>query len=160
MTNDFIFRKATTKDLKDTLRLNSELCKKEYREFDKTQNLDWTYGKEGRKFFREKIIKKNSFVWVAEKRRKVIGYLSGGMAKRIPWRKKAQYAYLGSIFIEKEFRERGLGAALVKNFIDWCKKKRVNYISVATLAKNKSAIDFYRHSGFRDYDLVLELKIG
>lgn len=160
MINDFIFRKATIKDLKDVLRLNSELFKKEYREFDKTQNLDWTYSKEGRKFFRKKMAEKDSFVWVAENRGKIIGYLSGGAAKRIPWRKRARYAYLGSIFIEKKFRDKGLGAGLVKNFIDWCKEKRVNYVSVTASAKNKSAIDFYRHSRFKDYDLVLELGIG
>ena len=57
MKKDFIIRKADIKDLKDILKLNFELFKKEYQEFDKSLNLNWPY-REGKNYFRNRIIKK------------------------------------------------------------------------------------------------------
>ncbi|PIV43382.1 MAG: hypothetical protein COX92_02630 [Candidatus Nealsonbacteria bacterium CG_4_10_14_0_2_um_filter_40_15] len=78
----------------------------------------------------------------------------------MPWRKRARYAYLGSIFIDRRFRNKGLGAKLIKNFINWCKKNRINYLSVTASAENKLGIDFYHKSEFKDYDLTLQIKLS
>lgn len=157
MKNNFIFRKANLKDLKDALRLNFELFQKEYREFDKSLNLNWTY-REGKKYFKNRIIKKDSFVEVVENKGKIVGYLCGGITKGLSFRKKAKCAELENMFIDKKFRGKGLGTKLTKDFINWCKKNKVNYISVRASIQNKPAHDFYRGLGFKDYDLVLELK--
>ena len=158
MKNNFIFRKANLKDLKDILRLNFELFQKEYREFDKSLNLNWTH-REGKKYFKNRIIKKDGFIEVVENKGKIVGYLCGGVTEGLPFRKKARCAELENMLIEEKFRGKGLGAKLTKDFINWCKKNKVNYISVRTSIQNKPACDFYRSSGFKDYDLVLELKI-
>lgn len=157
--NNIVFRWATIKDLEDILRLNRELFLEEYKKFDKTLDINWTFGKEGRKFFKNTIIKKDNFCEVAENKNKTVGYLNGGVAKITPWRKRAKYAYLGSIFIEKKFRDRGIGTKLVKDFIDWCKRKKINFLSVAVSAGNNLGINFYKRRGFKEYDLTLEMKI-
>ncbi|MDO8503547.1 MAG: GNAT family N-acetyltransferase [bacterium] len=156
---DPIIRKAAINDLKDILRLNHELFLEEDREFDQTQDIKWTLGKKGKKFFRDVIIKKDNFCEVIGNKNKIIGYLNGGMAKKILWRKEARYAYLGSIFIEKKFRQAGLGTQLVENFINWCRKNRVDYLSVTAFAQNNFGIKFYKKFGFKDYDLTLQKKI-
>ena len=156
MRNNFIFREANIRDLKDILRLNFELFKKEYREFDKSLNIRWTHTK-GKKYFRNRIIKKDGFVKVIENKKKIIGYLCGGMAKGLFFRKKARHAELENMLINKKFRGKGLGAKLTIDFINWCKENKVNYISVTASAKNKFAIDFYRNLRFKDYQLTLEL---
>lgn len=155
MTNDFIIRKAEIRDLKDILRLNFELFKKEYREFDKSLNLNWTY-KEGKKYFKDRIIKKDGFVEVVEYKGIIIGYLCGGITKGLFYRKKAKYAELGDMLIENKFRGKGLGTKLTSNFINWCKNNKVDYISATAFAKNKSAIDFYKNLRFEEYNLTLE----
>ena len=43
MENDILIRKADSKDLEDILRLNYDLFKKEYKEYDNSLNLEWTY---------------------------------------------------------------------------------------------------------------------
>ena len=48
-------RKAKLDDLDDILALNFKLFKKEYKEYDKRLDINWTYGI-GKKFFRDRII--------------------------------------------------------------------------------------------------------
>jgi len=122
--------------------------------------LGWTYSKEGKKFFRDVIIKKDNFIEVVENKNGIVGYLNGGMAKRIPWREEARYAFLGSVFIDKKFRAKGLGTKLTKDFINWCKGNNVDYLSVMASAQNNLGINFYRKAGFKDYDLTLQIKLS
>lgn len=158
MKNSFIVRRANIRDLKDVLRLNFELFKKEYQEFDRSLSLNWTYT-EGKKYFKDRIIKKDGFVEVVENRGKIIGYLCGGISKGLPFRKKARYAELENTLIIKRFRGKGLGAKLTRNFVDWCKGNKIDYITVTASSRNKASINFYRNLGFRDYDLVLEINL-
>ena len=160
MENNFKIRKATIRNLEDILRLNFELFKKEYREYDKSLSLKWAYSPGGKKYFRNRIIKKNGFVEMVEKEYKIIGYFCGGIQERMFYRKKAKYAEIENMFIEKKYRRKGLGAALVKNFINWCKKNKVDYISVSVSAKNELGLKFYKKAGFKDYTFTLERKLS
>ena len=154
-----LIRKATIEDLKDILRLNRNLFLKEYREFDRTLNINWTHSKEGKKLLRNVIVKKDNFCEVIQDKNRIVGYLNGGIAKRSPWHKEARYAYLGSIFIEKKFRRRGLGTKLINDFINWCKRNKFDYIDVTASAQNIFGQNFYRKAGFNDYDLILEKRL-
>ena len=158
MKSSFIFRKAKIKDLDNILNLNFELFKKEYREFDKSLSLNWTHRK-GKKYFKNRIIKKDGFVEVIENRREIIGYLCGGIIRALFYRKKVKYAELENMLIEEKFRNKGLGTKLTKDFIDWCKNNKVDYISATASAKNKSAINFYKNLRFKEYNLTLERKL-
>ena len=44
-------RKATLDDLKDIQKLNLLLFEKEYKEYDKLLDKDWTFGEKGKKYF-------------------------------------------------------------------------------------------------------------
>lgn len=159
MKNQYIIRKATVKDLKDILRLNFDLFKKEYKEFDKSLNMKWTYSDEGKRYFKSRIAKKDGFLEVIELDGKIIGYLVGGMSDKWDYRIKAEYAEAENMIIDKKYRNKGLGAKIMKDFINWCKKNKVNYISLTASVGNKPAIEFYRCLGFKDYNLILEMKL-
>lgn len=155
-----LIRKANIKDLKDILRLNFELFKKEYREFDKSLSLNWTYSRIGKEYFKDRIVKNDGFAEVAENKGRIIGYIVGGLSKGLSFRRKAQYAELENMLIEKKFRGRSLGTKLTKNFLNWCKRNKVNYVSVRASAQNKTAINFYKSLGLKEYDLILEKKLS
>ncbi len=158
MKKYFLFRRANIKDLKNILKLNFDLFKKEYKEYDKSLNLSWTYSG-GRRYFKDRIVKKNGFVEIAEVKGRLIGYICGGISERKFYRRKLKYAELENMLVSREFRGQGLGVKLVKDFIDWCKRKKINRIAVTASAKNKKTINFYRKIGFNDYDLILEMAI-
>lgn len=161
MKKEFIFRKAKIKDLKSILRLTFELFKIEDRKYDPTLNVNWPYG-EGKKFFRRKIVEKDSFVEVVERKGKIMGYLCGGIFKFLPYfgREKAVYAELYYVIIKEKCRGKKFGQRLVKDFLKWCRKKKVDYVTVTASVKNKPAINFYRKSSLKDYALVLEKKLS
>ena len=129
MENKILVRKAAMADLKDVMNLNFHLFEKEYKEFDKSLDLEWTY-KKGRKYFKDRITGKGGFVEVAGNNGKVVGYLCGGISKALPYREKARYAELENMFIVKEFRGKNIGVKLMKDFINWCKENKIDYISV------------------------------
>ena len=157
--DNFIIRKAKQSDLKEIIRLNYDLFKKEYKDFDKTLNMGWTH-KAGKKIFKEKISdSKNSFLEVIEYKGKIIGYLCGSLDIIADYRNKKKYGTLDNMFIEKRFRGSGLGTKITQNFVNWCKNKKVSIISVTASSKNKPTIEFYRKNGFADYDLVLEKRL-
>jgi ribosomal protein S18 acetylase RimI-like enzyme len=153
-----IIRKAKADDLNDILRLNLDLFKKEHREYDKSMDLKWTYGKEGKSYFKKRASGKEGFCVVAENNQKIIGYLCGGLYDH-GYRIKAVYAELENMIVDKKFRGKGIGKMLAKEFLKWCKVKKANYISVTASGKNISGIEFYRSLGFKDYDVTLEIKV-
>jgi diamine N-acetyltransferase len=153
-------RKANESDLKDILRLNLDLFKKEYKEYDKKLNLKWTYGKMGRTYFKKKISEKNGFTFIAENEGKIIGYLCGSLHKSpYDYRIIKNYAELDNMIVDKKFRGKRIGEKLVKEFLKWCKGKKADCISVNASAQNEKGIEFYRKMGFKDYSLTLEIKV-
>lgn len=61
---------------------------------------------------------------------------------------KKSYVTITVLFVNKKFRGKGIGSALVKKIINQYERK-VSNIYVDTLLKNKRAIDFYRSLGFK-----------
>lgn len=63
------------------------------------------------------------------------------------------------MLVDKKFRGQGIGRKLTKDFIDWCKKNKADYISVTASTANKEAVSLYKKSGFKNYDVTLEMKL-
>ncbi len=64
------------------------------------------------------------------------------------------------MLVEEKFRRQGVGGKLINNFIDWCKKNKVNYVSATASTNNKQTLVVYKKLGFDDYDTILEMKLG
>jgi len=152
-------QKATIEDLKDIQKLNLLLFEKEYCNYDKKLNLGWTFGKDGKKYFRKKITNSNSCAFVAKSGKDILGYLVGGITKAEDYRNLPKTAELENTFVLGEYRGKGIGTKLYESFIDWCKTNRVELIKVNTSAQNDRAINFYRKNKFKDYSLTLETEI-
>lgn len=149
-------KEASIDNLRDVQNLNSLLFKKEYKEFDNTLNCNWTLGKTGENFFRERIIGNNGCVFIALKNNKIIGYLAGEIREIPNYRTLTSYSELENMFVLEEFRGMGIGTKLVERFKEWCKSRGIARMKVSTSSKNKNGIDFYRKNGFFDYELTLE----
>jgi ribosomal protein S18 acetylase RimI-like enzyme len=156
---DIKIRKADIDDLKDIQKLNLMLFKKEYDEYDKLLNLEWTFGKQGTQFFKDKLTKPENCGFIAKGNGKIVGYIVGGISKAETYRNMPKTAELDNMFILKEFRNKGAGTKLYDEFLKWCKSKNVEIIRVQASSLNKKAINFYRKNGFKDYILLLENKI-
>ena len=158
MPNNFIIRKAKMGDLPQILSLNLELFKKEFGDFDRTLDLNWTR-KSGKKYFKDQISSRNGFLEVVEHNNRLVGYLCGGLSDVEPYRTVKKPAELENMIIKKRFRSMGLGRTLTNNFLKWCKENGVDRVFVMTSHANLRGINFYKNNGFKDHDLMLERKI-
>jgi len=154
---NILIRPANKKDLDGILLLNLALFKKEFKEFDKTLNINWTYSRVGREYFSKRITGKDNFAAVATDDKKIIGYICGGLSYT-PARivKKAK---LENIIVIEGFRNKKIGSRLAKEFFKWCQSKNIRNILVTTFAKNSAALNFYKNLGFKNLEVILEKKI-
>lgn len=156
---DIIIRNATLDDLQKVQKLNLKLFEKEHKEYDSLLNLDWTFGKEGTKYYQDRISKDDGCVIVASINNEIVGYLCGGLTEAEVYRNLPVVAELENTFVLDEFRSKGIGKQLYNKFIEWCKTKNVGKMRVEASAKNELAINFYRNNKFKDYTLVLESEL-
>ena len=152
-------RRANIDDLKKIQDLNLMLFEKEYKEYDKLLNLNWTFGKIGTKCFKKHLTEDDYCAFVVEEESAIVGYLAGGLGQVENYRNVPKSAELDNMFVLEKYRGKGVGKILYKEFVDWCKSKGVQLLRVEASAGNEDAIEFYRKCGFKDYTLVLEAEI-
>ena len=112
----------------------------------------------GKSYFKKRISGKNSFIFVAEDKGKIIGYLCGAVRDcPYDYRIIPKYAELENMLVDKKFRGKGTGKKMVEEFLKWCKEKKADVVSVNASIQNKNGIEFYRKMGFNDYSLTLEI---
>ena len=157
--NRITIRRAEIKDLNDILRLVAELYGEEQGNYGNDWSLDWVYGK-GKEIIADDLENADSFVVVAEMDGNIFAVLRGSLYwdDWMSW-KKGRGAELWDVFIEEGLRNRGVGAKLMKMFLDWCKVKKVDYVLVNAAAKNMEAIKFYEKFGFENNQAILEKKL-
>jgi len=152
-------KNATIYDLRKVQELNLKLFEKEYEEYDPLLNLNWTFGKEGTKYYKDRVSKDDGCVLIAIVENEIVGYLCGGIKKAEAYRNLPIVAELENTFVLEDFRSKGVGKQLFDEFINWCKNKKVGKVRVEGSAQNERVIKFYRTNNFKDYTLVLELDL-
>lgn len=145
-------------DLEGILSLSQKLFEYETPWNKGTFNMGWTYSSAGRKYFIRWLTKPKDLVVVAEYRGKIVGYLSGGIYSH-SWRTVNPMAEIYNMFIEKNFRNLGLGKKLIREAVEKWKSQKVRFLRVSSHPANKQALIFYKKNGFDDAILTLEQPI-
>ncbi len=81
-------------------------------------------------------------VFVAERRGKIIGFITGCVPNNST-QLRIKNAILQNIFISKTCRRGGEGTKLVKKFISFCKKRKINKIMLEFYSSDLGAKKFY-----------------
>jgi diamine N-acetyltransferase len=152
-------RKATIEDLNRIQELNLLLFEKEYKEYDKLLDLDWTFGKVGEKYFRDALTKSNHCAFVVEVDGVVVGYIVGAIEKGENYRKLPKMAALDNIFVLEEYRSKGIGKMLYGEFVKWAKGNGVKRVKVEASPDNVEGIAYYENMGFKGFTITLEGEI-
>jgi len=69
------------------------------------------------------------------------------------------YGRLDIIFVEKAFRDRGVGALLLKEAEMWLRKKGMRRVSATVTATNRRSLGFFTGRAYRKKRLILEKAI-
>lgn len=156
---NFRIQRATIRNLKDIQKFSTLLFKHEHKKFDKTLKIPWSLGTEGKKFFKIRVSSKKYCSLIAYIEKTPVGYLTGGIIKPITYRKIPRMAQLENMYVLEKYRSHGIGRELYDEFICWCINNKVGRIKVSAMTKNIRAIEFYKKTGFRERELVLESSI-
>lgn len=158
-----IIRKAKLKDLDVLLELWERFMKhqrelgKEYGE-DRVPRMRKDAKDIVRSYFEKTIRSPNGLLIVYEEDSVIQGYMLSNINKNIPIFNDPEVGYISDIYLEFEFRGRGIGRKLFERTMNWFDSKGVKEVSIKVLHYNDIALARYEGWGFRrDYtDLSLK----
>ena len=96
---------------------------------------------------------------MAEEENKIVGYITGFISKIDDDTKLKRVAEADNMFILKEFRGKGIGSKLFKEFINRVKNKKLKVVRLSAYSSNLRAIKLYHELGFKDYFVSMEKRI-
>lgn len=67
------------------------------------------------------------------------------------------YAHLGFMYVEPEFRGLGLNQKIIDKALAWCKEKEITEVRLDVYAGNESAIKAYEKVGFDTHLITMRL---
>ncbi|AIJ05482.1 GCN5-related N-acetyltransferase [Methanocaldococcus bathoardescens] len=144
----YTIRNVTKDDLDDFL----ELYYKAYRGFDKYyyKKKKWV-----RWYFKWLMKRDEDGFFVCEINGKPIGFIACD-CNWISNIEKREVAEIHEIFVDPDFRGRGIGTALINKAIEYAKKNGRNIVELWVGVENKNAIEFYKKLGFEKKEIVKE----
>lgn len=112
-----------------------------------------------RRFLGDLATSGHSFLFVAEKDGRLIGFVSGELREGSPTFHARTWASVDDVFVAPGHRSRGAGRALLEEVKRWAGKRGAAGISLQVAAANRRGREFYRRLGFREVSIyeVLEL---
>jgi len=135
-----IIRSANKRDLED--------CEKLLR----IEEFKWPEGNYPYKKYLERYIDKKYFL-VAEEKRKVIGCIFGE-------RLKGNLAILWYFAVDKNYRARGIGTKLLREFEKNCKRDGERWIILYTYFLSKKSLEFYKKRKYHLGNKFIEIEKG
>ena len=138
-------RKAKKEDMEDIQDLRYLLAK-----YDKSLGLDivvteWGYTEVGKKDL--EYFLNQQYIYVAEENQKIVGFITAEIFKKKVWY-SVQLGSINNIFVLEEYRNQGIGTALMKTMMNALKEVGITNIQLDTYNKNSKAIKFYEGLGF------------
>ena len=125
---------------------------------DHLLNTRWTFEETGERFLRRMIIDDNAICILAEQGEQIVAYLIGCLLP-IDSVRPVKRAELANMYVEKKWRNQGLGTKMIHQFLEWSKRRGATHAVVGAQWANENAIKVYKKSGFHPYHLRLEMEL-
>jgi ribosomal protein S18 acetylase RimI-like enzyme len=110
-----------------------------------------TRRKHGREYFGKIIRARNSLFLVAEGEGKVIAYAIGKIIRNPPVLEIKRSGEVAEIFIDEEYRGKGVGPKLVDEILAWFREKKIRHVFVIFDHRNRMAKRVYQKKGFMPF---------
>jgi ribosomal protein S18 acetylase RimI-like enzyme len=138
-------RRADEQDLPAVMRLLDELARLQegWRVFTPRPDL----GEEMRHRYRADLADPDALLVVAERDGQIVGVAEGHLHKPSSFSEELAVE-LGSVYVQKEHRERGVAAALTAEVARFARERGVERVTLKTFAQNQEALVAWRRLGF------------
>jgi ribosomal protein S18 acetylase RimI-like enzyme len=100
------------------------------------------------KFYKTHVRSRNKITIVAEYNAKIVGYLLGSKDSRPPVFKTKYLGFVSDIAVTNGMRNKGIGSALINEFMLWAKDHGLDYFVLQVEVKNEVGLKFYDKLGF------------
>jgi|ETNmetMinimDraft_2_1059921.scaffolds.fasta_scaffold19893_2 ribosomal protein S18 acetylase RimI-like enzyme len=108
----------------------------------------------------KKHIKKNNYIaFIASDNDKNIGAIHGQILKGYFIYTANKVGHLGTSFVKKEYRRRGVAKLLHNRLISWFKSKKIDYVDLYVYPKNKITLSTWNKFGFEEIMRNMNKKI-
>ena len=99
-----------------------------------------------------------SFLFVAAAGDRTVGFISGELRQGSSTFLPRTWASVDDVFVEPEYRNRGMGRALLQSVRDWAQERGADGISLQVAAANARGRKFYEDLGFREISVYQVLE--
>src|SRR5215213_7503699 len=99
-----------------------------------------------------------SFLFVAAAGDRTVGFISGELRQGSPTFLPRTWASVDDVFVEPDYRNRGMGRALLQSVSDWAQERGADGISLQVAAANSRGRKFYEDLGFREISVYQVLE--
>ncbi|MFT6706195.1 MAG: GNAT superfamily N-acetyltransferase [Flavobacteriales bacterium] len=106
----------------------------------------------------ELIQSKKAEVLIVESEGKIIASGYASIEKADNYLQHKQYAHLGFMYVDPDFRGRGINKLILDGLIAWAKGEGINEFRLEVYAGNAGAIKAYEKVGFQQH--LIEMRFG
>lgn len=152
--------KATSQDIplitsfgKKLIRLHSEIDR-EYYTFDEA-GFDRSFSE----WLNNQIFTPSSLTLVAKDDKRIIGFLSGFVKYLFPWFNIKKVGHISFMFIDENYRRKGVGKQLINEAKAWFKNQGLSYIELYVNEGNSNGLSFWKSVGFLDFQKFLRMRV-
>jgi ribosomal protein S18 acetylase RimI-like enzyme len=144
--------KATRKDVGTLLTLMDEALEKEGSYFARSEVRPFQKAEESyRSLLRRRAVGRNGVAYIAKEGDNVCGFSFAYVERGYLLFKDEKQGYIRHIFVRPKYRGRGIGHALIRETLDWFRKKGVKRIVLDVNTRNRRARKLYESLGFKEY---------
>lgn len=97
---------------------------------------------------------------VAESGTQIIGSGYARIENAKPYLQHAQHAYLGFMFVKKNYRGKGVNKKIIDVLAQWALSKNITELRLDVYQNNDAAINAYKKAGFTKHMVEMRMKSG
>lgn len=156
--SDVRIRRAQARDLPELGELGAALMRTHYA-FDPLRFLEPGEDSGYARFLGSQIEEDGSVVFVAERQRKIVGYVYAAI-EPLSWKElRDECGFIHDLLVADVARRAGIGEALLEEAIEWLREQGLPRVVLGTAAQNETARRLFDRRGFREtmVEMTLEL---
>ena len=157
MDTDFTIRAGRKDDAAEAARLWMRSAE-EHTAHDRIYETASGAEKTMRRFLADVANSGYSFLFVAAAGDRTVGFISGELRQGSPTFLPRTWASVDDVFVEPDYRNRGMGRALLQSVSDWAQERGADGISLQVAAANARGRKFYEDLGFREISVYQVLE--
>ena len=110
-------------------------------------------------WFENLYYKENNAIFVAKENNIIIGYIYVKVISSDNGPTKSNEALIDGLYVEEEFRKRGIATKLIQKAKKWAENIGCKYVLINVLEGNINAINLYNKEGFKDFEKTLKMQL-